>query len=253
MFVEKYENFCRYMEEVTTKSLKDLNLQNYGKDVKNKVNPQGNFLPYYGDTTVFPLKKEDSNRLHKIQKEIYQEIGHLLSKPLKPSSFHITLHDLTHGPSLQKIENQILTNQKKCRYVFSNKFGSKLFACKSINFHLKNIYPMNNTSIVIEAIPTHESFYVLAKMYEEIDSIVKIETPYIPHITLFYFKPTPLSYESSKAILSLLKRINKNKKDIPISVDVGSLAYQHFTDMNHYKTIFTIESLALRYYENNNT
>lgn len=251
MFIEKYENFCRYMEEVSTKSLKDLNLRNYGKDVKNKVNSQGNFLPYYGDTTVFPLKKEDSNRLHKIQNEIYQEIGHLLSKPLEHSFFHITLHDLTHGPSLQKIKAQILINQKKCHYVFSNKFGGKLFACKSINFHLKNIYPMNNTSIVIDAIPMYENFYVLAKMYKEIDSIVKIETPYTPHITLFYFKPTPLGYEDCKTILSVLRKINKIKGDIFISIDTGSLAYQHFTDMNHYKTIFTVKSLALEYYENN--
>ena len=62
--------------------------------LRDKVDEQGEMLPFEGNTTVFLLDSDAGDRIRHIQKRLYEECGDMLAVPLIPESFHMTLHDL---------------------------------------------------------------------------------------------------------------------------------------------------------------
>ena len=62
-----------------------------------KVNHDGKFLPFYGNTVVFLLEDRTKEILSTLQSQLYKAAGKMLSQPLHPDTFHMTLHDLVNS------------------------------------------------------------------------------------------------------------------------------------------------------------
>jgi hypothetical protein len=63
-----------------------------------KVDKNGDFLPFMGNTVVYDLDWDVKQSLTALQDELYEGGGALLSRRLEPATFHMTLHDLVNGP-----------------------------------------------------------------------------------------------------------------------------------------------------------
>lgn len=86
------------LDDYIWRSLPDYGDFSTNPNLRMKVDETGRFLPFYGNTTVFLLDEETKTKLQQLQQELYHHAGWMLSQPLDPSTFHMTLHDLVNGP-----------------------------------------------------------------------------------------------------------------------------------------------------------
>ncbi|HXE73377.1 MAG TPA: hypothetical protein VNO81_12030, partial [Candidatus Nitrosotenuis sp.] len=68
-----------------------------------KVGPGGEFLPFYGDTVVFPLSPAEIAALAGLRDRLVEGLEDLFAEPLDPREFHLTLHDLSNGADLAEL------------------------------------------------------------------------------------------------------------------------------------------------------
>ncbi len=64
------------------------------QNLRNKVNEDKSFKPFYGDTIVFDLSTNIKLQIEKIVDQLYLNCGLLFAERLKTNTFHMTLHDL---------------------------------------------------------------------------------------------------------------------------------------------------------------
>ena len=69
--------------------------------VEQKVNSDGSYKPFWGDTMLFYLNQDAVEVLSVAQRKLH-ESGIPLSDRLNPKQFHITLHDLDHTMGCDK-------------------------------------------------------------------------------------------------------------------------------------------------------
>lgn len=195
----------------------------------NKVNPIGDFLPFYGNTVVFDLRDETKRALQDLQEKLYRNAGWMLSQKLDPSTFHMTLHDLANGPEL--------TEELKAKMAEAEKKAKPLLAqWQSLPpLHMKAtwLFNMVNTSIVLGLAPAdEETWRRLDEMYTELDSVVHLGYALTPHITMAYFKPGIWSQYDLNCLRKALCPV-----ELEFELKMENLVYQEFIDMNHYETM----------------
>lgn len=209
----------------------------------NKVNSEGEYISFYGDTTVFPMDKETILKATKFQDCLWEKIPDLLAKKLKPGFFHITLHDLNneHDSSKNRDELEIAVEE-------TNKKVGKIF--KEIRNYVEN----NPESRYIEVdsvgifggvvglsigfIPSSAKDYrLLMNLHNLLDEVLYLEKYLRIHLSLNYLKPIMFSTHDIKR---LIEAVNDFDEKIHVKIDILDLAYQTFTDMNAYKTISTV-------------
>lgn len=72
-----------------------------------KVAADGRWEPFMGSTAVFPMPEQAKQKISRIQERLYQVCAPILARPLEPSSFHMTLHDLLNGTPTRELMDHI--------------------------------------------------------------------------------------------------------------------------------------------------
>jgi len=236
----KYQDYLNYLIDEKESTLIFLQGSTHWPVIPNltkKVNNEGNYIPFKGDTIVFPVKQQEI--FVRIQEKVYQKANQSLANPLKPEYFHITLHDLNNEIDIEekdKLDKMIEQSSLLCQdilkelAIYLNKHpGQSRIALKSIGFMGPPI------GIAVLFIPSTEKDYkILMNLFELFQKIVKLSKPVKPHLSLGYFLPEE---PESKKKLDLLKVLNENP-NIELELDLWELSYQKFTDMNTYITEF---------------
>lgn len=194
-----------------------------------KVDAAGNLLPFVGNTVVFLLDDGTKEQLRHLQEELYRVASDILAKPLRMSTFHMTLHDLANGaPDQPGLDDHMRYTQEKASLilpVWKNAAPLRMKATWLFN--------MVNTSIVLGLIPADEdSWYRLDEMYTALEDVVHLGYALTPHITMAYFLPGTYNPKQVQRLSAALRRV-----DLEISLDMKNLVLQEFSDMNHYDSI----------------
>lgn len=205
-----------------------------------KVADSGALLPYPGDTVVLPLDSAAIVACRRTQRALRAGLGDALAEALRPGTFHVTLHDLTHGP--QAAAPRLEENAARCRARFA-RIARALDAdpeLARVTLVPTRVYPSVNVSIVLGLMPaTERDFRTLMNAYTLFDDVVRL--PYWPrlHVTLDYMLPRVVDPARVFAALP-------PPPGAPIGVDMRQLAYQRFKSMNDYRTEFTVADLPHR-------
>lgn len=200
----------------------------------NKV--QGKILrPYHGNTIVMDLDDTTKEQLAKAQDRLYAAAGDMLAERLEPKYLHMTVHDLIHGPRVEKLVKDLfaikpiamqLTEQLKKRFP------------EDLNMVTTARFNMAHTSIVQGLMPEdEESWEQLDTMYEafqRMDARVYLPHAMTPHITLAYFKP---GIYHDAAMLAALRQELGHWEHAPIRLKMQDLHYAEFCDMNAYNLL----------------
>lgn len=198
-------------------------------NLRKKVDINGKLLPYIGNTVVFLLEESTKQKLHELQKLLYEEAPKMLAEPLQMSSFHMTLHDLNNGiPAQSDLEENMKNSEEHVKEIFVSWKDKN-------NIHMKTtwLFNMVNTSIVLGLVPVdEENWKKLDEMYMKLESIVPLGYALTPHITMAYFRPGIYEQEDIQKLAAVLKKI-----EMEVTLCMKDLVLQNFTDMNHYMTV----------------
>lgn len=215
------------LEDYISRSLPEWGDFSTNPNLSKKVNSDGAFLPFYGNTVVFNLSREVKAALQQLQEELYQSAGWMLSQKLEPSTFHMTLHDLVNDPNMSEgLRTGMAESEAKAKEILNQWRGRQ-------PLHMKTtwLFNMVNTSIVLGLAPADEaSWHELDEMYMTLESVIPLGYGLTPHITMAYFKPGTYSQRD----LSCLRRA-LHPVELDVKLRFEDLVYQEFTDMNHYE------------------
>lgn len=195
-------------------------------NLPQKVDEDGHFLPFRGNTTVFLLEDGEKEQLAALQEELYAAVPEMLSARLETETFHMTLHDLVNGGAAT--EENMARAERETREIlprFSNG--------ETIQMRGTWMFNMVNTSIVLGLEPvTEQGAKRLSAMYRSLESVVPLGYALTPHITLAYFRPGVYGPEQLAKLRQVLK-----PAPVSVTLDMGNLVLQNFEDMNHYITL----------------
>ncbi len=207
-----------------------------GKDMETnasltrKVSCEGRMLGFGGNTIVFCLLSEVKEKIHVIQRRLYEVCGDILADPLATDTFHITLHDLVNGSLSAKLEQEILCIQRSAMKL-ANDISAE---GRHIRMQSTFLFNMVNTSMVLGFEPVdEESCRILMEYYERFQNVVRLDYPLTPHVTLAYFKPGRIHMEQVGRLQSVID-FAKTQEKIHTELLGEMLEYQIFSDMNHY-------------------
>lgn len=198
-------------------------------NLSKKVSPEGNLLPFRGNTTVFLLEDSVKAQLRQLQEGLYQAAPDMLAQPLQPSTFHMTLHDLVNGPADQHgLDARMQEVEEQAAALLSGWKHQPPLVMKTTW-----LFNMVNTSIVLGLAPADEdSWNRLDRMYTELESVAHLGYALTPHITMAYFRPGKYSQEQVQKLSAVLRKV-----DMDVTLYTNDLVLQNFSDMNHYVTI----------------
>ena len=201
--------------------------------LSEKVDQEGRFREYPGNTVVFLLDERQQKFLGELQKELYDRAGFALAQPLESSTFHMTAHDLSNintvGGSLQEAMSQ---TEKQALGVVG-KYRAYPPLCMDTTW----LFNMVNTSVVLGLKPADESTASqLAALYQELEEIVPLGYPLTPHITMAYYKPGILEGQNLETLRSALHPVS-----FRIVIPMENLTVQNFKHMNSYETVGILE------------
>lgn len=198
--------------------------------LRAKADETGHLLPFEGNTAVFLLDDRVKEELAGLQNRLYLAAGEMLSEPLSPDTFHMTLHDLANGTPGPDTRRWMAETEPAARAVLAQ---LRQADAAPLEMRATWMFNMVNTSIVLGLAPTGEdSEDRLSRMYEALNGVVPLHYALTPHITLAYFKPG----RYSEAALSSL-RAALGPVDLRLTLPMENLVLQRFSDMNHYMTI----------------
>ena len=198
--------------------------------LSKKVDREGKFLEYQGNTVVFNLPWKVKEKILALQGELYRLCGEVLAERIEAATFHITLHDLVSGPPSAGLEQEIKRTEHAAVRAVNELSGDK----GGIRMRSTFLFNMVNTSMVLGFEPgDQESCLKLMGYYEIFQRIVPLDYPLTPHVTVAYFRPGRIS---EGQVCSLKKAVDfaKFQETLETKLTGEMLEYQVFSDMNHY-------------------
>lgn len=193
-----------------------------------KINADGSFKPFYGDTVIFDLPNHEKARLGQLQNALYGSLGNVLAEKIPPESFHLTLHDLLNSPLGMPAESDRVMHEVQSLFAeIPDDFP------KEIRLRSVCLFSMVNTSIVMGYEPAEEAdCETLMRLYDWFQQIVPLSYPLTLHVTLAYFKPGSYDENMLHSLQNFL--IEYSRDSHPVTLNTSDLAYARFASMKEY-------------------
>ncbi len=214
------------------------------KALTDKVDEVGAMRPFYGDTTVFELSDIQIARIEALIDQI-NNLETFWAQPLDPKQLHLTLHDLSNSPIEGAVISSMESNQKKVRDIFKklSLYLTQYPEYRFVKLRSTEVFPSMNIALLLGFIPaTDRDARVFLNLYNLFEDVVYLDYWPRPHVTLSYFTPSEFEVEERKQLFDLCEKLQKNP--VELEFDILKLAYQHFFDMNSYKTIMRVGDIS---------
>lgn len=193
--------------------------------LREKVGPEGDLLPFPGNTVVFLLDEDTKMALQAVQARLHDRCGQMLAQPLEISTFHMTLHDLANGDLLPKRREMAAQAKIALDEI-------RVEALPPIPMKATWTFNMVSTSIVLGLEPDGEAAWAqLDRLYERFQQIRPLSYALTPHITMAYFRPGV--YEDTAPLRQAVGPV-----DLRVDLDMAKLVLQDFDHMNAYRTVY---------------
>jgi hypothetical protein len=194
-----------------------------------KVDSDGHFLEFSGNTVVFTLDESTKKKLSDLQDSLYTNCSDLLSDRLSWETFHMTLHDLVNAPGgVSGISERMDMVSATVRQILR-----PWKDMPALRMRTTWLFNMVNTSIVLGLAPADQDSYCrLDQMYCRLEEELRLGYAMTPHITMAYFKPGSYGDEACERLRQALRPV-----EMEICLDMSLLVLQNFSYMNHYFTI----------------
>ena len=196
-----------------------------------KVAPDSTLLPFFGNTMIFDLPQDVQLTIARMQLLLHHRCGFMLAQPLAPATLHMTLHDLLNGVDAATLAEPVRRTGEAAKAILHRQRAAQQ---PPIRLTSTLAFNMVNGSVALGFAPDAEAdCAALMAMHADYQSVVALDYPLTPHVTLAYFRPGSYAPEAVTALAEALAAINALPK-VHIAVDAGCLHYYTFEDMNTY-------------------
>ena len=100
------ESYRDFLDRINSFEKRDVSFGNDyfmgNPSISQKVDKNNRFQSFYGDTIVFNLNDTTKKKLAWIVDELYRIVPECFCERLVSDTFHMTLHDLSNSPVLEK-------------------------------------------------------------------------------------------------------------------------------------------------------
>ncbi len=201
------------------------------RGLEAKVDEQGSFRTFCGETTIFHLPDYVRGHLIDVQSRLYDAAGEMLcTERLSRESMHMTLHSFW-----DMAEN---TDYMDAPYGHREVFRTLDEVRRDYpdEIMMRTVCPLNmvNTSVVMGlAAATEADGKLLAEIYSRVSAHYPRPYGLTPHVTLAYYMP-------GCYLEKLWKRLKREfaLEDICFPIKTSELFFENFTDMSRYKIIY---------------
>lgn len=193
-----------------------------------KVDEQEHFRPFFGDTVIFSLPQPMIARLADIQAALYDQCGGCLADPLRPETFHITLHDLLSHPS--QMPEGAPERERLAHFALQ-----EIRASHPPLLHVRSVcvFSMVGTSLVMGFEPCEEQdCAALMSMHELFQQIVPLAYPLTLHVTLAYYRPGVYGEDMLRRLRQAVQVLGREVFEGTLSL--AELRYATFKSMANY-------------------
>lgn len=196
-----------------------------------KVAPDGGLRPFFGNTMIFDLPQDVQLTITRMQLILHHRCGWMLAQPLTPDTLHMTLHDLLNGVDADGLAEPVRQTGAQAKAILARQRAAGI---PPIRLSSTLAFNMTNGSVALGFAPdTETDCAALMSMHADYQTVVALNYPLTPHVTLAYYKPGSYGPEEVAALAEALHEINKLPK-VHVTVDAECLHYYTFEDMNTY-------------------
>lgn len=234
--------FHDYVKEVEEKYREESNFYpetwTISRKIEKKIGKDGSFLPFYGFTTVFRLGTEDWRKCCDLAELITSKVGDLLTILPEPT-YHITLHTLWNDNNTdggrEAVAERMSDDRGKVEKAFreiKDKYGDKTIRMRALG-----VSSDCSDVVSIKFVPAEEEDYNLVMtLFGYIEDICTLGKPYLPHISLGYFKAKAYSKEELERLFSAIRE-NAEGHSFTVDMRVADLVYETHEAMSGYTVI----------------
>lgn len=235
------ETYQEFLDRIDSFEKREINYGNRyfrgNPSISQKVSPNNTFRPFYGDTVVFALDAPVTEKLAEYAGFLYQAAPECFCERLLPHTFHVTLHDLSNGPALQDVAEELPENELK---VIEKMQELRKQEKAAIRMKSRYIFNMVDTSLVLGLYPASQKEYLrIMDLYFIFDAIKVLSYPFTPHITLAYYNINGFGVSAARNLEAAVSRLNQ-ENELELELKTDCLCYQKFRSMNDYTDIIRL-------------
>lgn len=209
--------------------------------LSEKITQDGKMKPFYGATSVIKLSNEDIAKCREIQQRIMEPHGDMFVR-LYPETFHVTIHAFSNAYTVSPDVREINEDIQKIQCDIEREFIliSQAHRDKMINMRSIGVSTGGRDVVSLKFVPdSMEDYRVIMNLFDRFEDIYPLGKPYVPHVSLGYFKLKRFAPNEVQGLYHTLHQINQHLK-LSIKLDIKQLVYQHHFHMNHFKDIFRV-------------
>lgn len=196
-----------------------------------KVAPDGELRPFFGNTMIFDLPPDTQLAIARMQVLLHHRCAGMLAQPLTPSTLHLTLHDLLNGVDAEALREPVRRTGLEAKAILAE---LRAQALPPIHLTSTLAFNMTNGSVALGFAPdSEEDCAAIMGMHARFQQVVALNYPLTPHVTLAYFRPGSYGPEAVAALAKALAEINA-LPPVRLALEVKHLHYYRFEDMNTY-------------------
>ncbi|MDT9724076.1 hypothetical protein DUZ99_03555 [Xylanibacillus composti] len=208
--------------------------------LSNKVTREGEFRPFFGATSVFPLSVEDREKCELLQFNLAALMRELAF--VDPATFHITLHSFANMNNVsldkQEVERAIASSESDVQAAFSK--IRRQYAGSVIQMRALGVKTTWKEAVSLQFVPSSDAdSSILLDLFAQLEEVYPLHKPYQPHVTLGYLLARPYRDTEVFRLKEAVREVNAMSMPV-IALQVSDLVYQYHLDMNHYVTVYTL-------------
>ena len=199
--------------------------------LRDKVDEEGFFRLFCGETTVFDLPENVCERLVEIQERLYDTAGEMFAmERLGKDSMHMTLHSLWDMGEDSKLRDAPYTHGDVRRVLDGIRadFPDRIM--------MRAICPLSmvNTSVVMGLFSASEvDSWRLGEISRRMAELYPRPYGLTPHVTLAYYRPGEYPEETWRKLKSVFA-----VEGFTFPIETSKLFFRRFFDMGRYETIY---------------
>lgn len=214
--------------------------------LSEKITKDGNLKPFFGSTSVIALSEQDGAKCRQIQNELFARHPDMFVK-LHPETFHLTIHAFSNPYSASndnfEIEKEMATIKGGILAEFME--IGRLYKDRTIKMRALGTSTGGGDVISIKFIPAAEpDYHLIYDLFDRFEKLYPLNKPFIPHVSLGYFKINPYTPAEIRSLFDTLTHLNQSA-GFEIELAVNWFAYQQHYHMNDFRDVFRVDTVEV--------
>lgn len=245
LITEDYAAYTRSLLEKFERNTTEVPEQWVMSDrLSEKITEDGQLQPFFGATSVIMLSQRDTAACRDVQDRLWAKHGDMFVK-LNPETFHLTIHAFSNvysvSSDVEEIRREIAGLEGGIREEFARIAAD--YAGRTIKMKALGTSVGGRDVISLKFVPcASDDFALLSDLFNRMERLYPLGQPYMPHVSLGYFKIRPYERAEIAALFETLRELNE--APFEIELEVNRFVYQIHYHMNDFRDVFDIASFS---------